>query len=333
MSRTALLNTAGTLATLCALAASGPVAAETYVTFNVNNQDTFVTAINAGGMVTGYDCGSTSCSGYVRAADGTITSFDPTGSIITYPFGINRKGSITGYFCESSDPCSAQGFVRKPDGKIGIFSAPGGYTDIEPTAITDSGLITGSDADSAGHRHGFVRGSDGTITTFDPAGSFSTVPTVINGNGDIAGYYEDSARNIHGFLRMADGTITGFDCKKSSDSWAFGISGKDTVAGECANDTATTGFERTPGGKIRIFAVQGASATYPHGMNAKGAITGDYTDGSGDNHGFVGSPASGFTSFDVPGSTGTEGSAINTGGDIGGSYTSGGSAYGFIRTP
>jgi hypothetical protein len=169
------------------------------------------------------------------------------------------------------------------------FSAPSAYTDIEPTAMNGSGLITGSDADDSGHRHGF--------------------------------------------LRTADGTITNFDCKKSSDTWALGISAKDAVAGECANDTATTGFERTPGGKIKIFAVQGASATYPHGMNTKGAITGEYSDSGNAIHGFVGSPKSGFTSFDVPGGNRTEPSSINESGDIAGSYTSGGSINGFIRTP
>jgi hypothetical protein len=334
MSRTALLNSAGALATLCVLTVSGPAVGETYVTFNVNNNATSVTAINSGGAVTGYDCDDVSCSGFVRAADGTITSFDPTGSILTYPFDINRKGSITGYFCDSSDPCSAQGFVRKPEGKISTIAAPNGYTNIAPTAINNNGLIAGSVEDNgAGHTHGFLRSRDGTITTFDPTGSLLTIPTTINANGDVAGYYADSVRKIHGFLRTADGTITNFDCKKSSDTWAFGISGKDAIAGECANDTATTGFERTPGGKIKIFAVQGASATYPHGMNAKGAITGEYSDSGNAIHGFVGSPKSGFTSFDVPRGNRTEPSSINDGGVVAGSYTSGGSINGFIRTP
>jgi hypothetical protein len=83
----------------------------------------------------------------------------------------------------------------------------------------------------------------------------------------------------------------------------------------------------------KTFAVQNSIATYPHGINAKGAITGEYSDSGGAIHGFVGSPKSGFTSFDVPGGSETDPSSINDGGDIPGNYTSGGSIAGFIRTP
>src|SRR5438105_5085577 len=121
MTRTPLLNSAGAVATLCALAASGPAVGQTYVTFQVDNYDTIVTAINAGGAVTGYDCDVIYCYGFVRAADGTITGFSGPNSTDTEPADINRKGSITGYFCESSDPCVAHGFVRKPDGKMISF--------------------------------------------------------------------------------------------------------------------------------------------------------------------------------------------------------------------
>src|SRR5690348_4801278 len=121
MPRTALLNSAGALATLCALATSGPAAGQTYVTFQVDNKSTSASAISAGGAVIGTAC-DFNCDAYVRAPDGTITSFSGPNAVDTEPAGINRKGSITGYFCESSDPCVAQGFVRKPDGKLVSFN-------------------------------------------------------------------------------------------------------------------------------------------------------------------------------------------------------------------
>jgi hypothetical protein len=47
----------------------------------------------------------------VRAADGTITTLDPPGSVYTYPYSINSGGTITGYFYDGT---VVHGFVRMP---------------------------------------------------------------------------------------------------------------------------------------------------------------------------------------------------------------------------
>jgi hypothetical protein len=54
--------------------------------------------------------------------------------------------------------------------------------------------------------HGFVRASEGTLTTFDDpdagTGGFQgTVAKSINSAGDIAGYYVDASGVSHGFVR------------------------------------------------------------------------------------------------------------------------------------
>src|SRR5205823_8687073 len=121
----------------------------------------------------------------------------------------------------------------------------------------------------------------------------------------------------------ADGTITSFDCKNATYTQAYAINGKDAIAGYCQKGGTVFGFERTPGGRIRTFAVQGSAETLPFGINDKGQITGTYNSSSppyGDFHGFVGSPRSGFTSFDVPGGSQTEATSINNNGAIAGSY-------------
>ena len=53
-----------------------------------------------------------------------------------------------------------------------IFDVPGSAS-TSPASINPTGAITGSDLDANGG-HGFVRDSDGNITTFDPAGSYYT---------------------------------------------------------------------------------------------------------------------------------------------------------------
>jgi hypothetical protein len=58
--------------------------------------------------------------------------------------------------------------------------------------------------------HGFVRTSDGNITTFDPTGSLTTQPGSIDSSGEITGFYQYPTHVIHGFVLASDGTITSF---------------------------------------------------------------------------------------------------------------------------
>jgi uncharacterized membrane protein len=49
---------------------------------------------------------------YVRAANGTITDFDPTGSTATEAWGINTAGDIMGYYTDANT--AVHGFLRTP---------------------------------------------------------------------------------------------------------------------------------------------------------------------------------------------------------------------------
>ena len=332
MSRTSLRRGLGAAAALCAFtafAAVGPATAESYITFSaLEGYDTYAYSINAAGVITGAASGTDTNVGFVRAADGTITTF--TVDDETVPTAINRNGLIAGYYCKMAGPC--HGFLRKPNGKIISFD-PAGSTYTLVFAINNSGVITGTWSDANSNFHGFVRAADGTITTFDPAGSIFTWPTAINANGDIAGYYLDTQNNEHGFLRMADGTITHFEVKNASSTEAYGINRKDAIVGS----GGTICFERTPGGKIKTF--EQGQGLYPtaraSGINDKGQITGFYTtDQKPYLNAFVGSPKSGFTSFEVDGGQ-TQPFSINDSGVIAGSYypASGGPLNGFLRMP
>src|SRR5438309_1706167 len=86
-----LRNGATAIATSLVLLATGPAAAATFTTFDVSDaSDTYPLGINTGGSVTGiYRDSSGNFRGFVRAADGTITMFDPQGSTGTQPQSIN----------------------------------------------------------------------------------------------------------------------------------------------------------------------------------------------------------------------------------------------------
>jgi hypothetical protein len=105
--------------------------------------------------------------GFVRAPDGTITTFDAPesagGTVVT---SINDKGAITGVGFPG--PIGfATGYIRDPEGNFTRFNAPGS-TSMAPQSINAGGAVTGWYFDGSGVQHGFIREDNGTITSFDP---------------------------------------------------------------------------------------------------------------------------------------------------------------------
>jgi uncharacterized membrane protein len=68
------------------------------------------------------------------------------------------------------------------------------------------------------------------------------------------------------------------------------------------------------------FDVPGATSTNPMGINADGAIVGNFVDSAGANHGFLLSGGT-FTTLDYPGAVATAAKGINSQGDIVGTHT------------
>jgi len=104
--------------------------------------ETFPTAINDAGYVTGKVNTSSGQWGFVRAPDGTVTLFNGT------PYGINAAGTITGDY-------GNQGFVRTADGTFTVFAVDGAdYT--HARSINDAGVVTGDYLGGIGYL-GFIR--------------------------------------------------------------------------------------------------------------------------------------------------------------------------------
>lgn len=76
-------------------------------------EGTVAFAINTAGVITGpYTDSSGVEHSYVRAANGTITDFDPTGSTQTEAWGINTPGDVVGYYTDANTV--VHGFLRTP---------------------------------------------------------------------------------------------------------------------------------------------------------------------------------------------------------------------------
>jgi hypothetical protein len=347
------------LSCLCAPAAPGkePGTAEkakrTFITFDVPGAamtfgGTFPNSINAAGVIAG-TCSVSGYSGFVRTADGAITTFEAPGGVFvtgTNAEAINAAGTITGYYTsevpqgQGNPILLAYGFVRAADGTFTTFSAPnagtGGYPYHQGTyslSINKAGAIGGYYVDINGVSHGFAGTAAGAITSFDPPGSVGTYGESINAAGDIAGYYVDASAADHGFVRAADGSITTFDAPGGSTSGprgtqAWSINAAGAVAGYYfKTNTLYRGFVRAPGGAITTFDVPGATVpgTMAVSINAAGTITGSYSDKKGVYRGFVRSASGAITTFSAPGADtltgpGTHPASINDAGEIAGSY-------------
>jgi len=116
---------------------------------------TYPQGINNLGEVSGYYGDANSVyHGFVRSADGKITTFDvPTTCTKTpnppadcafngtFPANVNLLGRVTGSY--SGEDGNPHGFWRDADGSIKRFDAPGAGNLTVPQAINDAGQITG----------------------------------------------------------------------------------------------------------------------------------------------------------------------------------------------
>ena len=131
-------------------------------------QGTFALSINAGGVIVGYYVdASDGYHGFVRSADGTITTLNAPGagtgrspltgaSLGTRALSIN-DGVIVGYY---SDPNEVyHGFMVSASGTITTFNAPRAGTTLAtgtyPVSINDSGVIVGYYSNPNDVYHGF----------------------------------------------------------------------------------------------------------------------------------------------------------------------------------
>jgi hypothetical protein len=203
--------------------------------------------------------------GFVRTADGTLTSFTAPGAAIGWNEGtlfnsINDSGAITGRYEGST---THGGFVRDPDGTYASFSV-GAFT--APLGIANSGAVVGYYLDESGVSHGFLRTPSGSLTTFDTPGAGTDQGTgtlAVSTNGKTtAGYYIDSGVEYHGFVRSANGIIITFDAPGAGADIGLGTIVTSipagAVSGYATNANGSVGFVRSATGTITTFSVQAA---------------------------------------------------------------------------
>jgi len=236
------------------------------------------------------------------------------------------------------------------------FDVPGA-TGTAPTSFNSAGTVAGiySDPESNGtFTQGFVRTSDGTITTFmAPVGIYlqGTFAEAVNDHGTVAGYYLAETGNgngqfftaYFGYVRTSSGVFTTFSapgagmyCVPFCGTAATGINESGVVTGWYLDaNLVSHGFVGLPGQTITSFDPPGSVSTYASSINSSGTVAGYYGDAASVTHAFIRSADGTITSFDAPG-TGTraftEAWGINNAGSIVGDYVAAnGSHHGFVR--
>lgn len=258
---------------------------------------TFAQSINSKGAVVGYynRKGMHLLAGFLRTPDGKFKSFAATDVGLTFARSVNARGVIAG---DDTDATGFyHGFVRAADGTITNFDAPGAGTSgavgygTFVSVINTLGAVAGSDLDSGGVEHGFVRNPDGTFATFDAPGAdtssgHGTWVESMNDDGAVAGYYSDSSNVYHAFVRAADGMFVTFDAPGArGGTVATAIDSKGSAAGVfSARGGIAKGFVRTAGGSFKTFIVNYQSIAVS-GINNSRTVT-----GNSNSHGFVGNP-------------------------------------------
>lgn len=189
---------------------------------------------------------------------------------------------------------------------LSIFDAPGAtagsFTDA--SGVNDAGVIVGFE-DSTGSPRGFVRASNGKITSFTVPGAGFTVLGDINNNSQMTGQFGPanfSAR--HGFYTSGANVIP-FDVPGMAYTLSRGINDEGQIVGDSIDaNHVRRGFLRDANGHFTSLDIPGATAVFAFGINNKGQIVGEYRTGDPLNpvtHGYLRSPNGVFTSFDAPG--------------------------------
>jgi hypothetical protein len=327
--------------------------------------------INNSMTVTGYYCvSSTVANGFLRAADGAITTFAIPGAVWTEPESINNAGNIAGYY--ALVPGVPHGFLRYADGRVVTFNPPDNQLPVPqalPVSINAFDDITGNYYFPGPASDGFSRSRTGVFSTigFGQGADYKTVVTGLNQSGTIVGYFA-SPDTLSSFYWHPDGDSAQFAVTADQDvnqatvqaTVAESINLDGYIAGwfrTCdtpCTTTSTEGFVRSPEGVFTLFYPYGnivtsplpglpeggESVSAPHRMsiNIKGEIAGSLETPDGTQHGFTRDPNGGIVEWDPapPHGSQTTATSINDDGIVAGTYYNDANPQtpvGFLRFP
>jgi hypothetical protein len=268
--------------------------------FDVGAVSTQPMRINASGEIAGTFSDVAGVNqGFVRLPNGTTTRFNLGQS--TQVTDMNSSGTVTGIY-SATQSSSSQAFFRTKGGIVFPFTVPGSSL-AYPESINDAGQITGFyffNGNYDGGIGGFVRASDGTVTTF--VANAGIVPLAINQAGTITGWHAPPTGSFAPFVLQPGGGITHFSVPGVLVTGVISINAAGVIAGSYtttdnanpqAPETATHGFLRTPQGAVESFDAPGSTDTTFTAINTANVASG-YSQGIAGPEGFLLTPGGVF---------------------------------------
>jgi hypothetical protein len=217
------------------------------------------------------------------------------------------------------------------------FDIPGA-TSYFVAGINDEGLIAGTWTTADGSSVGFIRHSDGRISTpiVDPNDNTgTTVLRAVNDEGVIAGFYGANVSN--GFL-LTEGKFQTVDFPGAVSTALRGLNNLGDVSGTYSIvdlNADEFGFIIPRRGPTISFKLPDPTGTgiVVGGINDLRQLVGYYTDATSTLVGFLRQPSGQFVSVIAPGAVSTLVFGINDCGIVVGFYDDGSTAHGFYGRP
>ena len=166
--------------------------------------------------------------GYFRQRGSRFVEFDIATALSTIPLGINNANDFVGSVVLSDG--TQQGFISLR-GTITPFAVPDATATLA-YQLNASDQLTGYYIDASGFTHGYLRESDGSLTSpIDPPDSTGTILFGNNDSNWVVGRYADSSGVTHGLFFMTPGDFVIFDYPGSTFTSLNGINQRGYICG------------------------------------------------------------------------------------------------------
>jgi len=182
-----------------------PADPDNYVMFSVpGGTNPFATALNVNGQIAGVYTDSTSKQpfGFLRNADGTISTFHIVGNFQLQVNAINKWGTIVGSSFDQNDSSGDMYLRYSGGGKKTVFGSSHGS--LGPAAINDNGIVVGTDfGGDTQFGNAFSVDRSLTLTLIPvPFPAQGATANAINNAGAIVGTYIDDNGASHGWIYL-----------------------------------------------------------------------------------------------------------------------------------
>lgn len=263
----------------------------------------------------------------------TFETFDVEGGTETLLSDIRNDGALVGRFKDSGG--ISQGFIQEGTNRT-VFNVTG-TTATFAGGLDSAGRVAGfyRNATNPAVQHGFIRETNGSITTIDGPGQTTTYAWRINDAGQVNGYWFEDPFFITSFRRETNGALTtNVFAGSPIGTVTRGMNDAGHTAGWKWDENFTLQGVIFAGGATNVITVAGWEHTLPGDINNLGEIAGTVNNAFTTTAGFFRRANGDTVTFNPPGAVEVEVFGLNDLGQVVGEYAdAGGARHGFIAQP